>query len=292
MDSVDLAGQSVPVLGVGTMGHHGAECRRLVHTALDRGYRHVDTGQYYGNEDAVGEAVAASGLGRENIWVTTKFLHPRSAPPTDLKAAAEESLRRLRLEYVDAMLVHWLHPDVPLSAALEALVSFRDEGKARVIGVCNFPSRLLREAIDLSPDLGIVQVEYHPYLSQRSVLEAVQQRGMVLTAHSPLARGEVLRDATVRDLAARRGLTPAQVVLRWLLQQDRVVAIPGSSSAAHLEENLAALAVSLDAEDMTQISALSRGRRLVDPPHAPHWERDDQELNNAILETGVQDDRT
>lgn len=264
----------MPALGVGTLGSRGAGARRLVQRALDAGYRHVDTGQYYANEEAVGEGLRGSGVPREEVWVTTKFLHPKSPPPDDLLESANSSLRRLRLEYVDAMLVHWPDTHVPLPRALEALTRFRDEGKARHIGVANLPSALLRDASTRVPDLAVIQVEYHPFLSQQAVLEVVREHDLVLNAHSPLARGEVLKDPTIRDIAASRGLSPAQVALRWLVQQDHVAAIPGGSPdhSGHFTENVSIFDFELSREEMDRLGALARGLRVVDPPHAPRWD--------------------
>lgn len=264
----------MPRVGLGTMRKHGDEARTLVTESLAAGYRHLDTGQYYGNEEEVGQGLHASGVPRDEIWVTTKFLHPKSPAPGELLAAAESSLQRLGVEYVDAMLVHWPNAHVPLAQAMEALGRFRDEGKARAVGLCNVSSTLLREALAVLPDLEIVQAEYHPYLSQRALRDLVLEHGLVLTAHSPLAVGRVLDDEVIRDVADHHGASPAQVALRWLVQQDRVAAIPGSSldHPHHLAENLEVLEMELTHDEMERISGLARGMRVVDPPHAPDWD--------------------
>lgn len=265
---------AMPRLGLGTMRKHGDEARTLVTDSLAAGYRHVDTGQFYDNEEAVGQGLHASGVPRDEIWVTTKFLHPKSPASADVHAAAESSLRRLGVDYVDALLVHWPNAHVPLAQAVEALGRFRDDGKARTVGVCNVSSALLRDALAVLPDLDIVQVEYHPYLGQAAVRQLVLERGLVLTAHSPLALGRVLDDDVIADIAAAHGASPAQVALRWLVQQDRVAAIPGGSPEhrSHLEENLEVLGMELGPDEMERISALARGLRVVDPPHAPDWD--------------------
>lgn len=158
---------------------------------------------------------------------------------------------------------------------LEALTRFQDEGKTRTIGVCNFPSALPLEALTLCPELRIVQVEYHPFLSQDQLLDVVREHDLVLRAHSPLAGGQVMGDEVIRRVAHDCGLSPAQVALCWLVQQDRVAAIPGGSPEhrGHLAENLAVRDTELTDMEMQRIGSLARGLRVVDPPHAPEWDR-------------------
>ena len=147
---------------------------------------------------------------------------------------------------------------------------------ARTVGVCNVSSTMLREALAVLPDLETVQVEYHPYLSQRAVREVAREHGLTLTAHSPLALGRVLEDEVVQEIAAGHGSSTAQVALRWLVQQERVAAIPGCSRARpiHLRENLEVLGMELSGEEMARISGLACGMRVVDPPHSPDWDED------------------
>src|SRR5262249_30010396 len=153
----------------------------------------------------------------------------------------DKSLRLLQTDYVDLLLIHWPRPDVPLAWALDEFAKLRAQGKARTIGVSNFPTALLRQALDIVPDLAANQVEYHPYLGQRSLLALMRERGLVLIAHSPLARGALLEDPVLREIAGRRRLSVAQVALRWLVQQERVVAIPGVQNLEQLRENLKVL---------------------------------------------------
>lgn len=274
MEHEDVGGHKVPVLGLGTLGNQGDAGTTLVEAALAEGYRYIDTGRYYGNEDAVGRALSRSSVPRDEIWLTTKLLHPRSGPMPDLPTALDESLRMLQTDYVDQLLIHWPNPDVPLSWALEHYGAFRDAGKVRTIGVSNFPTALVREALDLVADLVTDQVEYHPYLAQDRLLDLLRQRGLVLTAHSPLLRGEILTDPVVTSIAGDRGVTPAQVALRWVVQQARVVAIPGARTVEQLRDNLGALDFALDQAEMQAVSGLARGRRIVDPPHGPQWDAD------------------
>ena len=269
----ELTGQyTMPGIGFGTLGNTGDAGCALVEAALAEGYRYIDTSRYYGNEDAVGRALARSSVPRGDIWVTTKLLHPKTPPQPDLALELEKSLRLLQTDYVDLLLIHWPNPEVPLEWALGEFEALRRQGKARTIGVSNFPTALLRRALEIVGDLAANQVEYHPYLDQRPLLDLMRSRGVVLIAHSPLARGAVLDDPVLQEIAARRGLSVAQVVLRWLVQQEGVVAIPGVQNVEQLRENLKVLDVTLTSDEMTAISALARGVRIVDPPHGPAWD--------------------
>jgi 2,5-diketo-D-gluconate reductase B len=269
----EVIGQyTMPGIGLGTLGNLGEACTALVEAALADGCRYIDTSRYYGNEDAVGAALARSSVPRGDIWVTTKLLHPRTPPQPDLALELEKSLRLLRTDYVDLLLIHWPNPEVPLEWALGEFAKLRRQGKARTIGVSNFPTALLRQALEIVGDLAANQVEYHPYLGQRPLLELMRSRGLVLIAHSPLARGAILDDPVLREIAQRRRLSVAQVALRWLVQQDRVVAIPGVQNPQQWRENLKVLDVELTGGEMAAISALARGTRIVNPKHGPAWD--------------------
>lgn len=270
--TIRVAGHDLPTLGFGTMRNDGDAGVALVEAALAEGYRHLDTAEAYGNEEAVGRGLARSAVARDDVWVTTKLLHPRNGTPDDIVATAEAGLRRLGLDHVDALLVHWPHPEIPMEEALDALVELRGAGKARTIGVCNLPASALVTACEQVPDLAIEQVEYHPYLAQDAVLEVVRRHGMALTAHCPFARGRVADDPVLAEIADGHGATPAQVTLAWLLHQDRVTAIPGTSDLHHLRANLAATELRLSDDEVARIHTLADGTRLVDPPHAPTWD--------------------
>lgn len=276
MTTVNIAGVDMPRLGLGTLHAKGEDCVTLVTAALSEGYRLIDTGQYYGNEEQVGRALRQTPVPRDEIWVTTKVLHPKAPAAPDLRTAAEASLARLGLDHVDALLIHWPNPAYDLRASLEDLVALREQGRTRVIGVSNFPSALLEEAVKMVDGLAIDQVEYHPYLRQPAVLGAVRANGMVLTAHSPLALGRAVADPVLIGIGEEHGVSAAQVTLAWLLQQDRVSAIPGCTAdhPDHLRDNLAALELELSAADVERIDALADGTRLVDPPHGPVWDED------------------
>lgn len=269
----ELAGKyTMPGIGFGTLGTVGDAGSALVEAALAEGYRYIDTSRYYGNEEAVGRALARSSVPRGDIWVTTKLLHPKTPPQPDIAFELDKSLRLLQTDYVDLLLIHWPNPEVPLEWALGEFAALREQGKARAIGLSNFPTALIRRALEIVGDLAANQVEYHPYLNQRPLLDLMRERGLVLIAHSPLARGAVLKDPVLQEIAKRRQLSVAQVALRWLVQQERVVAIPGALSVEQLRENLKVLEVTLTSDEMAAISALARGTRVVDPPHSPAWD--------------------
>lgn len=269
----ELVGQyTMSGIGFGTLGNVGDAGSALVEAALAEGYRYIDTSRFYGNEEAVGRALARSSVPRGDIWVTTKLLHPKTPPQPDIAFELDKSLRLLQTDYVDLLLIHWPNPEVSLEWALGEFAALREQGKARTIGVSNFPTALLRQALEIVGDLAANQVEYHPYLNQRPLLDLMRERGLVLIAHSPLARGAVLNDPVLLEIAKRRQLSVAQVALRWLVQQERVVAIPGVLNVEQLRENLKVLEVTLTNDEMAAISALARGTRIVDPPHSPAWD--------------------
>jgi 2,5-diketo-D-gluconate reductase B len=263
---------TMPGIGFGTLGNTGDAGCALVEAALAEGYRYIDTSRFYGNEEAVGKALARSSVPRSDVWITTKLLHPKTPPQPDLALELEKSLRLLQTDYVDLLLIHWPNPEVSLEWALREFAALRDQGKTRTIGISNFPTALVQEALEIVGDLSANQVEYHPYLEQRVLLDLMRERGLVLIAHSPLARGAVLDDPTLKEIAAQRKLSVAQIALRWLVQQERVVAIPGAQTVEQLRDNLKVLDFSLTSDEMAAISALGRGLRVVDPPHGPAWD--------------------
>ena len=268
--TLTIQGTQIPKLGFGTWQITGRACSEAVRDALELGYRHVDTARSYGNEAQVGEGIAASGVERRDIFLTTKVwftdLHAG-----DVRSSAEGSLRDLGVEHVDLLLVHWPNTRVPLAETLGAMSELQEEGRASHIGVSNFPSRLLREALELAP-LICVQVEYHPYLGQPELLALAREHDLMLTAYSPLARGEVLRDPVLRDIADAHGRSPGQVVLRWLLDQPHVAAIPKASSHEHRAANLDVYDFELSDDDRGRIAGLQRGLRTADPSWAAEWD--------------------
>lgn len=271
---VEANGARIPAIGLGTFRLEGEACAQAVKTALEVGYRHIDTARMYGNEEAVGEGIRASGVPREDIFVTTKVWWEDIAP-RDLQRSAEGSLERLRLSNVDLLLIHWPNKDVPLRGSVEALCDAKERGLARHIGVSNFPSALLREALSLSREpLAANQVEYHPRLDQSAVLAVTRQNGMALTAYCPLGRGELIGTSEIEDIAKRHGKTAAQILLRWHVQQPGVVAIPKSGDQQRIAQNLDVFDFALSEAEMAALFGLSRpDGRLIDPAFAPDWDR-------------------
>jgi 2,5-diketo-D-gluconate reductase B len=261
----------IPALGLGTFGLNGRVAERVVGHALEVGYRHIDTAQMYGNEAEVGAAISRSAVPRSEIWLTTKIWpdHFRAAA---LLRAAEERVRRLGTE-PDLLLLHWPNPDVPLAETVGALNDAKNRGFARHIGISNFPTALIREAVAHSPGpLLVDQVEYHPYLDQSAVLDELARHDMALIAYSPVGRGVVFRDPTLQRIGEAHGKNAGQVTLRWLLQQG-VAAIPRSSREANVEANLDVFDFALSDDEMAAISGLARpSGRMVEPAVAPDWD--------------------
>lgn len=272
MKYLDLKGARVPALGFGTFEITGNACTRMVHYALEIGYRHVDTAQVYENEASVGKALKDSGVDREDIFLTTKVWMDKLAY-SDVKRSTEDSLRKLKTDYVDLLLIHWPNENRPLAETLKALTELQAEQKTRFIGVSNFTVALLKEAVEEhGADLLCNQVEYHPFLSQKAVLDYLHAQGMMLTAYSPLARGAVLKDNTLREISEKYEKSPVQVTLRWFLQQENIAAIPKASKEAHCLANFQVFDFNLSEEDMAAIEALGGNRRMIDPDWAPQWD--------------------
>lgn len=274
MHTVTSHGAAIPALGFGTFRMEAPDVLRMVPHVLKLGYRHIDTAQIYGNEAAVGEGIAASGVARNDVFLTTKVWVDNYASGA-FAASVDESLRKLKTDYVDLLLLHWPNETVPLSEQIGALNAVRAAGKARHIGVSNQSTPLMAESIRLS-DAPLItnQVEYHPYLDQTPVLTAARAAGMSLTAYYGMADGKVFEDETLKAIAAGHGRSVAQVVLRWLVQQDGVVALSKTVGEARAAANLAIFDFELAGEEMKAIHGLARADgRLVSPEGlAPAWD--------------------
>jgi diketogulonate reductase-like aldo/keto reductase len=265
-------GVRVPALGLGTFGLTGPDGIRSIRTALDLGYRLLDGAQRYGNEAEVGQAVAESGVPREEVFLTTK-IWPTDLEPSGIGRLADESLRRFGTDYVDLLMIHWPNPAFPLPAVVDAFMAVKAAGKARQIGVSNFPVALLEEALALAGgDLLCNQVEYHPYLNQQPLLDALRAHDMLLMAYMPLGRGRVSPDPVLGAIGAAHGRTAEQVALRWLLQQDNVAPIPRSSREANLRANADIFDFTLTPGEMARIDALRGPNRFANPAWAPAWD--------------------
>lgn len=265
---------AIPAFGLGTFRLKGQQAVAAVSTALQLGYRHIDTAQIYGNEAEIGTAIKASRIAREDLFVTTK-VWPDNFHGDDLITSLEESLDKLGLDNVDLALIHWPVPEqqMPLADYVSALLEARDQRLTRYIGVSNFTIAQLGQAIEVigAGNIATNQIEVHPFLQNRAVRDFARHHHIHITAYMPLAHGKVMQDATLQRIAATHGVTPAQVALAWLMQQDMAV-IPSSSRREHLAANLQAQQLTLSPQDVQDITALERGERLVNPDFAPQWD--------------------
>lgn len=274
MFNVTANGAAIPALGFGVFRVNAGDTKRMVKHVLGLGYRHIDTAQIYGNEGEVGEGIVASGVSRADIFLTTK-VWVKNFRHKDFLASVDESLKKLRTDYVDLLLLHWPNNDVPLAEQVGALNEVKKKGQVRHIGVSNYNRALIAEAVKLSEaPLVTNQVEYHPYLDQTPVLDASRKAGMSVTAYYAMADGKVPEDKTLQEIGRRYGKSAAQVTLRWLIQQQGVIALSKTVSEARAKENMAIFDFELSAEDMAAIHKLSHPTgRIVSPDGlAPAWD--------------------
>lgn len=273
MEHIATQGVEIERLGFGTFRMPGENCQPVVESALEVGYRHIDTAAMYENEASVGAAIAASGLARKELFVTTKVWHDQLGSAESIRRAFDSSLSRLQLDFVDMYMVHWPSAGMDMRLVLSTLSRLRDEGFIRALGVCNFNLPMLHRALeDLGAPVATVQVEYHPFLDQSRLLAYLAARGIPLTAYAPLAQGRAASDETLLAIGRKHGASAAQVAIAWLMDQDGVIAIPKAQSAASQRANLAALTIRLDEEDRYAIAALPKSQRYVRPPFAPVWD--------------------
>lgn len=248
---------AMPVIGLGTWQLENGSAQPLVERALELGYRHVDTAQIYGNEQDVGAALAATGVPRAEIFLTTKVWVDHFAHG-DLQRSLDESLKKLKVPQVDLLLLHWPKPRPALAETMAALNDVRDRGLTRAIGLSNFPSSLMAKAQAVSEaSIATNQVEYHPYLSQKILIAKARAAGTSITAWSPLAQGKVADDPVLIEIGEAHGKTPGQVTLRWQVQQG-VVTIPRTRNPARLAENFDIFDFALSDAEMARIFALAR----------------------------------
>ncbi len=274
MKTIKIQNKDIPVLGLGTWKLTGDGCVRATELALDIGYRHIDTAQIYENEAEVGQAIQNSGIERRDIFLTTK-VWMENVSKAKFAKSVDESLRKLKTDYVDLLLIHWPVFDVPLKEQVETLQAIQQAGKAHLIGVSNYPVALMREVLD---DYGVKivnnQVEYHPFLSQKPVLDFARTHGMFITAYSPLARGGVVGNPVLKKIGEKYGKNEGQVTLRWLSQQPNVAAIPKAASEANIRNNINVHDFTLSDEEMNAIFALARpDGRLINPDWSPPWDK-------------------
>jgi 2,5-diketo-D-gluconate reductase B len=269
--TITVQGVEVPSIGFGTWQVTGRDAEEGVADALATGYRHIDSARIYGNEVEVGRGIAASGVDRDRIFLTTKLWTNEFTRDAAI-AATEDSLRNLGTDYVDLLLMHWPNPEVPIGETIGALNEVRERGLVRNFGVSNFPSRLVAEALEHGPVLAN-QVEYHPYLVQPPIIEQAREHDLLLEAYSPFAHGDLLDDPVLAEIGEQHGKSVGQVALRWLLDQPQVIALPKASSHDRRAQNLDVFDFSLSDADRARIEALAaRRHRTGDPSFGPDWD--------------------
>lgn len=262
MHVTTVRGVDIPTVGLGTWRLTGEQCRETVRTALELGYRHIDTAQQYGNERQIGGALRDSDVDREDVFVTTK-LGRGNRGYDDVRRSTEESLAKLGTEYVDLLLIHWPDLTTPLGETLAAMNDLVADGKIEHVGVSNFGLDRLDRARGLSEN-GILtdQVQYNPYWTQSDLLDYCRIHDVALTAYSPLGHGGALSDPVFEEIGDRYGKTAAQVAIRWLVQQPNVVTVPKATSREHLAENLDVFDFELSDAECERVRQPSKSRAL------------------------------
>jgi len=255
---VEAKGARIPLLGLGTWDLRGRVCARVVEQAVRLGYRHIDTAEMYENEREVGEGLRASGVRRDDVFITTK-IWPTHYAPREFDRAVHESLARLRLNKVDLLLLHWPHQRLPLPETVAVLCKAKRDGLARHVGVSNFSVKQVEEAVRVTSEpLVCNQFECHPFLDQSALIAACRREGMAVVAYSPLSRGRVRDNPVLGRVGAAHGKSATQVCLRYLVQQ-RIVVIPRTSKVERLSENAAIFDFSLSDAEMASIAAMAHG---------------------------------
>ncbi|MBP7643635.1 MAG: aldo/keto reductase [Saprospiraceae bacterium] len=260
----------VPALGLGTYDLLNTECTDAVVHALDCGYRHIDTARFYENEIAVGNGLKSSNIPREKIFLTTKIWHT-DLDKKSMTFAIEDSLKKLQVDYVDLLLIHWPSTSDDVTCkAVEFLEELRHKEYCKFIGASNFNVTLLKKSLTLAP-LVCNQIEYHPYLAQHKMLEFLQENQLFLTAYCPLAQGAILQDPLIKDIARSHDRQANQIVLRWFLQHESVAVIPKASKETHRISNFDVWNFELHPDEISAISELDKQKRLIDPTWSVDW---------------------
>lgn len=254
-------GVLMPVIGLGTWNLTGRKCEESVKEALNLGYTHIDTADFYGNHKEIGRAIKS--FDRKKLFITTKVWNT-DLEYDDVLSSCDRALKELNTDYIDLYLIHWPNSNIPLKNTFDALRKLYDDKKIRAVGVSNFNIRLLKESIKMSRvPITVNQVEFHPFLYQKSLLEFCRKNDIKITAYSPLARGRVFKDVIISEIARKHNKTAGQITLRWLLDKE-MIAIPKASSRKHLEENIDVFNLKLSKEETELLDSLPK-KRLIDP---------------------------
>ena len=273
MEYLNIKDIKIPRLGFGVWQLKGPSVGIAIKQALSEGIRHIDTAQVYDNEELVGKALKASPISRQEIFLTTKLWRDYLTGEDSVIKGAEASLKKLQTDYVDLLLIHWPFPEMPLEDCLKAMEKLKAEGKIRCIGVSNFSNTLLSEALKLCPQIVTNQVEYHPLLNQKILLQAAKKYGIFLTAYSSLARGHVMKIQQLQSIGRKHNKTPAQVSLRWLIEQDQVVALFKSAQPGRIKSNCNIFDFQLTPKENESIHRLTHNnKRTVNSAFAPQWD--------------------
>ena len=271
MDVITTPDMRLPKIGLGTFRMKGDDCTKGVEQALALGYRHIDTAEMYGNEDAIGQALTNTAVPRHEIHLTSKVWYDHLTPEA-MHHALDQTLANLKTDHLDLYLIHWPGPHMNMAQTMETLMDIKRSGRARAIGVANFTIGLLDEARQAGAELACNQVEYHVLLSQEKLLTHMRQINLPLVAYCPLAQGRLVDHPALKEMAQKHGTTPAQIALKWLLDQEGVAAIPKASRKETQQSNLDAQNLNLDDADRAAIAALPKDQRFVQPAFAPSWD--------------------
>ena len=259
-------GSPIPILGFGTWELTGEECLKSTKKSIEVGYRHIDTAAAYKNHKEVGQAIKKSGVNREDLFITSKLWRDnlkKEAVSNALKLTLEE----LQLDYLDLYLIHWPNLDVPVEETLKAMNELKEQGLVKAIGVSNFTIHRLQESLNTGIQFSVNQVEFHPTLNQKELLIFCKQNNIILTAYSPIGRGEDLKHPVIKELAGKYEKSAAQVILNWEMQKG-IVTIPKSSNLEHIKDNFQSLEWDLSQEDVERIDHIDEKNRMVNPDFA------------------------
>ncbi len=272
MKYIQLKNEPIPALGLGTYLLNGETATKVVEQAISLGYRHIDTAQFYDNEEAVGQGIKDSEIARREIFLVTK-VWPTNLSKDKFLPSVEESLRKLKTDYVDLLLIHWPHASLPLETYLKELVKAKEQGKARFIGLSNFNIDQMEKARALGVPIMANQVEFHPFIDQSKLYEWMRGHNLPLMAYCPLAQGRVPGDSQLETIGKKYGKSSVQITLRWMMQLEGVFAIPKSANPTRLKANLDIFDFELNEEDMASIEAMQRrNKRFVAAFHGASWD--------------------